>query len=123
MFPKPWYRPPWEGGRSAERDAFACPSEAKYDSFAAFWSYAPPALGLGVPPTAGECCPPPNDAGDAESLRSERPVFVRAEARDLRSPCADEGRLGGLIELLGEPKPSGGADGDHDLPANVASSW
>lgn len=60
-------------------------------------------------------------AGDAESLRRDRPVLERADARDLRSPCADDGRLGGLIELLGEPKPSGGADGDHGLPANVAS--
>lgn len=63
-----------------------------------------------------------NGAGDPESLRSDRPVLERADARDLRSPWADEGRLGRLIELLGEPKPSGGADGDHDLPANVASS-
>ena len=85
VLPKPWYRPPWEGGRSAGRDAFVAPSEAKYDSLAAFWSYEPPMApgpGLGLPPIAGEFRPL-NDAGEAESLRSERPVL---EARDLRSP-------------------------------------
>ena len=62
-----------------------------------------------------------NDAGEAESLRSDRPVFERADALDLRRPCADEGRPGGLKEF-GEPTRSGGAEGDHDLPANAASS-
>ena len=78
-----------------------------------------PGLGLPppLPPRAGEFCLL-NDAGEDESPRSGRP----ADARDLRSPCADDGRLGGLIELLGEPKPSGGADGDHGLPASAASS-
>ena len=61
-------------------------------------------------------------AGDAESLRSDRPVLERADARALRSPWADEGRFGGLVELLGEPKPSGGADGEKSRPANSASS-
>ncbi len=50
-------------------------------------------------------------------------MLERADARDLRRPCADDGRLGGLIGLLGEPKPSGGADGDQGFPPNVASNW
>lgn len=61
-----------------------------------------------------------NEAGD--SLRSDRPVLERADARDLRSPWADDGRLGGFVELLGEPKPSDGADGEKSRPANAASS-
>ena len=72
-----------------------------------------PGLGLGE----GELV---KEAGD--SLRSDRPVLERADARALRSPWADEGRFGGLVELLGEPKPSGGADGEKSRPANAASS-
>lgn len=75
-------------------------------------------LGFGL--TAGEFALL-NDAGDAESLRSDRPVFERADALDLRSPCADDGRPGALNES-GEPTRSGGADGDHGLPANAAST-
>lgn len=59
------------------------------------------------------------DAGDEESLRRELPVIARPEARDLRSPWAEEGRPGeeepGLVV-------SGGADGDQSLPASAASS-
>ena len=36
VLPKPWYLPPWEGGRSSGRDAFICPIDAKYDSLAVF---------------------------------------------------------------------------------------
>ena len=72
-----------------------------------------PGLGLGE----GELV---KEAGD--SLRSDRPVLERADARYLRRPWADDGRLGGLAELLGEPKPSGGADGEELRPASAASS-
>jgi hypothetical protein len=61
-----------------------------------------------------------NDAGDAESLRSVLPVAERADVRDFRRPCADDGRPG-------EPLPcdvtlARGADCVQDVPANSASS-
>ena len=34
--PKPWYLPPWEGGRLSGRDAFNCPIDAKNASLAVF---------------------------------------------------------------------------------------
>ena len=50
-------------------------------------------------------------------------MLLRADARDFRRPCAEEGRPGGLAVLLAAPKPSGGADGAHGLPASSASSY
>lgn len=119
MFPNPWYRPPWEGGKSAERDALAWPREEKNDSFADFWSCGV-WLRLGV--DIGELDAEPNEAGDEESLRKARPVLVRPEARALRRPWAEEGREGGLELLLGAPKPAGLGDIVHGLPATSASS-
>lgn len=48
---------------------------------------------------------------------------LRADARDFRRPCAEEGRPGGLMALLAAPALSGGADSAHGLPANCASSY
>lgn len=120
MFPNPWYRPPWEGGKSAERVALAWPREAKNASFAVFWSCGG-WLRFGV--DTGELDAEPNEAGDEESLRRGRPGLGRPEARALRSPWAEEGREGGFELLLDAPKPAGLGDIVHDLPATSASNW
>lgn len=62
------------------------------------------------------------DAGDEESLRRLLPVPERADARDFRRPCADEGRPGVDAPLPGEVTPSGGAEAVQGFPASSASS-
>lgn len=113
MLPKPWYRPPCEGGRSSGRVAFASPSVEKKASLAAFWSGNDVADGLGVPVGVDE-----KEAGEPE-----RAVLDRAEALDLRRPWADEGRPGAPRELGADSLSAEGGDGDHDLPASSASSY
>ena len=110
MFPKPWYRPPCEGGKSAGRDAFACPRPAKNDSFAAFWSGNEPVDGFGVP------------AGDDWNGELVRLGVPRVDARDFRRPWAEDGRFGGLVVPDGDAALTGGEEGDHGLPARSASS-
>lgn len=84
VFPNPWYRPPWEGGRWSGLDALACPKVEKKASLAVFWS-VPEWFKLGV--EIGVLVPEfEKDAGEAEFFRSSRPVLLRVEARDLRSP-------------------------------------
>jgi hypothetical protein len=52
------------------------------------------------------------DTGDAR---------LRAEVRDLRKPCAEDGRPGEFVPL---PELNvGGADGDQNLSARAASNW
>jgi hypothetical protein len=63
------------------------------------------------------------EAGEPEPLRSVLPVAERAEVRDFRRPCADDGRLGEPAPLPGEVTPAGGSDCVQDLPANSASSF
>ncbi len=58
-----------------------------------------------------------NEAGEVE-----RPILLRAEALDFRSPCADDGRPGGLESLAGTLTLAGGADDDQVLPASSASN-
>lgn len=60
----------------------------------------------------------PSDAG--ESPRALLPVLDRADARDFRRPCADEGRPGGLT--VPATAAAGGEDGDHGFPDSSASS-
>lgn len=60
-----------------------------------------------------DCGEIPDDAGDVGKLR--------AEARDLRNPCAEDGRPGESARLA-ELDVSGGGDGDHDFSARVASN-
>lgn len=107
VLPKPVYRPPCEGGKVSDREALAFPSRSKYISLAVLWSG-----GLAVPDGWLE-----KDAGDPELLRKELPVAPRPDARDLRKPCADDGRPGG------DRASAGGADGDHGLPARSASIY
>lgn len=68
-------------------------------------------VGLGVP--AGE---------ELYEAGEERPVLLRVEALDLRSPWADEGRPGGLI-VPEAPNPAGCGEGDQGFPASSASNY
>jgi hypothetical protein len=74
--------------------------------------------GSGVPRREFE-----KDAGEGESLRNVLTVAARVEARDFRRPCADEGRPGAVMLLLGVAVPSGGADGVQGLSAKAASNY
>jgi hypothetical protein len=86
------------------------PSEAKYDSLAAFWLKGLPSLESGLAGFEEE------SDGEAESVRKVVPALVRAEARDFRKPWAEEGRLLEVPRpLRGAVKPSGGAEGDQAL--------
>jgi hypothetical protein len=57
-----------------------------------------------------------------ESLRRLLLPCAVLPVRDLRKPCAEEGRAGEDVPLLGEVNPAGGAEGDQGLPATSASS-
>lgn len=100
VFPNPWYFPPCEGGRCSGRLALAPPSDAKYRSFAVRRSY---------PASVKE------GEGELEFCRSgEGEPIARLAARDLRRPCAEEGREGGSTE---------GAEGDQSRPSTSAASY
>ena len=82
--PKPAYRPPFDGGKSAGRFTFACPRPAKKSSFAAFCE---PAYGLDTPPRleAAETVVEERDV-DPFAAGDRRPEFV---ARGFRSDEVD----------------------------------
>lgn len=89
------------------RETLSDPSEEKYASLAAFWL---PSFESGLAGFEEE------SDGEAESARKVVPALVRAEARDFRKPCAEEGRLPEVPRpLRGAVKPSGGAEGDQAL--------
>lgn len=60
--------------------------------------------------------------GCGELAEDTGDVRLRAKARDLRKPCAEDGRAGEFVPLP-ELDNAGGADGDQGLSARVASNW
>lgn len=60
--------------------------------------------------------------GCGELAEDTGDVRLRAKARDLRKPCAEDGRAGEFVPLP-ELDNAGGADGDQDLSARVASNF
>ncbi len=86
---------------------------AKYDSFAVLASSVP------LPESEEEFV---NDAGDAESCRNDDPVACLVDARDLRRPCADDGRPGEFDPPAAGEKSDGGADCTHGFPSSSALS-
>ena len=113
MLPKPWYRPPCDGGKSSGRFAFASPSPAKKLSLAAFWSGNDVAAGRG-------------ELVGVEEKEAGEPVRagpLRPEDLDFLRPCADEGRPTAPRGLGAVSLSAGGGDGDQVLPASSASSW
>lgn len=48
---------------------------------------------------------------------------LRAEARDLRKPCAEDGRPGEFARLPELGVSADGGNGDHDFSARAASNW
>lgn len=98
--PKPWYFPPCEGGRCSGRLALTPPSDVKYRSFAVRRSYV-------ASVKEGE--------GELELCRSgEEEPIPRLAARDLRRPCAEEGREG---------ESTGAAEGDQSRSSTSAESY
>ena len=100
----------------ATRCVLTLPNDSKKASFAVFWSaYPPPATALlpRVEEREGE--------GDAECwlAMAER----AAAARDLRSPCAEDGRAGASVSTLSDSVFGGGSDGDHSRPSSAAVSY
>lgn len=64
----------------------------------------------------------PNEAGESPRILPDRAVFERVDARDFRSPCAEDGRPGGLA-VPAAAWPAGGDEGDQGFPARSASSY
>lgn len=59
--------------------------------------------------------------GCGELAEDTGDVMLRAEVRDLRKPCADDGRPGEFVPL--PELDAGGGDGVQGLSARVASNW
>jgi hypothetical protein len=50
-------------------------------------------------------------------------MLVRAEVRDFRRPCAEEGRPGEAVPDAGDAKSAGGEEGVHCLPSRSAVNY